>query len=303
LTEKARAEHWVGPVPLGYCKDDQGQLVPSDDAPAIRRMFELYATGRYSDVDVADEVNAQGWRARDWRTGERRLFGRESVRTILKNRAYIGDVSSGGHAYAGSHAPLVTAELYERVQQIRAARTHKGGQASIGRGGLLAQHIRCAQCGKPLWTHYSGRGSKRYYLCSGRDHRTCTTPMVQAPLVEAQVLDLLRALRIPDVWQAQVVALAETLVAQQQDRPSVDPAAIDTQLKRLAVVYADNLITDDEYQRKRDALRAQRAQAAAEQGRVDLQPALQLLSNMDALLAAATPDEQRELLGVVFSTV
>ncbi|PDV97446.1 recombinase family protein [Candidatus Chloroploca asiatica] len=60
--EKARQGKAVGPVPVGYRKDDQGVLVPSDDAEVVREIFRLYATGQYSYGDIADAMNQRGHR-------------------------------------------------------------------------------------------------------------------------------------------------------------------------------------------------------------------------------------------------
>ena len=134
LTEKARNGGWVGPVPLGYKKSADGDLVPSVDAEAVRRIFAWYASDRYSYTDVADDLNARGYRTLDWRTGERRLFGRESIRTILKNPAYYGVVQCGGHRYEGKHEPLVTQEVWSAAQAVREDRDTKGGKTVVNRG-------------------------------------------------------------------------------------------------------------------------------------------------------------------------
>ena len=94
-----------------------------------------------------------GHRTLDWKTGERGLFGRESVRTILQNRAYLGYVSSGGMEYPGSHPSLITLELWEECTHIRDARTRAGGVVKVQplEGEVLAQLIYCAACGSRSW--------------------------------------------------------------------------------------------------------------------------------------------------------
>ena len=95
LREKAHQGDWVGPVPLGYARHGK-TLAPSPDAEAVRLSYDRYESGNESDASVADALNAAGWRALDWHTGKRRLFGRESVRVILTNPAYKGIVRCSG---------------------------------------------------------------------------------------------------------------------------------------------------------------------------------------------------------------
>jgi site-specific DNA recombinase len=58
LRNKAKAGGKVGPVPLGYEKDERGELRPSVDAPVVRRIFELYASGQHTYTSIADLLNA-----------------------------------------------------------------------------------------------------------------------------------------------------------------------------------------------------------------------------------------------------
>lgn len=71
--------------------------------------------GLATDATIADELNARGHQTIDTKTGRRGRFEREGVRTILRNRAYLGYVSSGGVEYPGQHAPLIGVELWATV--------------------------------------------------------------------------------------------------------------------------------------------------------------------------------------------
>jgi site-specific DNA recombinase len=95
LQFKAKNGGWVGPAPLGYRRDG-GELVPSDDALLVVRIFTAYASGNHSYTSIAEELNSDG------HTIASRPFGRESIRGILHNTAYIGFVSCSGVTHQGS---------------------------------------------------------------------------------------------------------------------------------------------------------------------------------------------------------
>ncbi len=76
--------------------------------------------------------------------------------------------------------------------------------------------------------------------------------LVRILRLEAQALELMRALTLPSEWRTRVMHIAETLLQREQTSPSVDPATIEAKLQRLARTYNDGLISDNEYERERD---------------------------------------------------
>ena len=84
-------------------------------------MFERYATGSESDRTVAPWLNAKGAR-----TARDRPFGKDTVREMLCNAAYAGYVSGlrdRSRWMKGLHQPIVSEELFDRVQEVRSWRT------------------------------------------------------------------------------------------------------------------------------------------------------------------------------------
>ncbi len=300
LREKAAQGQWVGTVPFGYFRNAVGDLEPSADADGVRLAFQMYATGQYSDMTIADELNRRGYQSRA-RTGERRQFGREAVRCILQSRAYLGYVSAGGIEYQGTHAPLIAEELWQAVQAIRLERTTKHGKVITqnGGGGVLSGIIFCYACGKPMWYHYSL--NTIYYRCAGINYRTCRAKMVRADRIEEAAMSVLRALQLPDEWREEILRRAERLIRQERAQATPDRAHIEEQLRRLGMVFADELISREEYTRRRDMLRAQLAQASPAPARLDLAAAAEQLSTMTAVVEQANREERRAILRRVFS--
>ncbi|MEO8611876.1 MAG: recombinase family protein [Chloroflexota bacterium] len=98
--------------------------------------FEKYSQGIFSDLDVAQALNTEGYRT----TGAwgQNPFGKDTITPMLQNRFYIGETSYQGKKkdakkqyIPGRHEPLISRELFEKCQEVRAKR------AVIGVGVLL----------------------------------------------------------------------------------------------------------------------------------------------------------------------
>lgn len=220
---------WQNEAPLGYRRQTVGGSRPgtalevgqrkSDDekvrltpGPELERglvawMFERYATGTVSLGALAREL-AQRFPQRRW--------GRQTVRQVLRNRAYVGEVvwCRRPHDKAEAeqrrvrdrgewvvveraHPALVSLAVFDRVQRqlgenARELRSKAGGYP-------LSGLLRCATCGEP----YIGAGGPvgppsdpdryRFYRCRGGERGICPGRLgtVQARHIEPLVVDLL----------------------------------------------------------------------------------------------------------------
>jgi site-specific DNA recombinase len=302
--EQARRGDWVGPVPYGYERDGK-TLKPSADAAAVQLAFRLYATGMHSYLSIADELNHQGYHTFDSQTKERGIFGRENVRGILQNPAYIGHVRCKEVECAGKHLPLIDRETWDRCQALRESRKAKGGYSNVQEktGRLLSGLARCGACGAPMWAHPSSNAY--YYRCAGREHRTCNAATVRAEIVEAQALELVHTLALPGEWQQEILRQAEALCQPRVAKPTVSKTMIEAHLKRLALVYAAGDLDETTYRAERDRLR-QRLEENGEAAHVsvwDAQRAAALLSDIGDLLDGANEAERRAALRYLFAAL
>jgi hypothetical protein len=120
------------PVPGRTIRDgESGFTVPDPErAPLVRELFERYAGGQEFDRSLAAWLNATGARS-----AKGRPFSKDTVREILLNSAYCGYVvglRSKDRAVRGLHEPIVSEELFDRVQEVRTwrARVVKPGPPS-----------------------------------------------------------------------------------------------------------------------------------------------------------------------------
>src|SRR5262249_14350672 len=82
----------TGAPPFGYQRLDDGSMVPvEENAAIVRRVFEMYATGQFSNRSLAERLNAEGVRrpGQQGRDGQPASGGwiDEGVRSMLRNVA------------------------------------------------------------------------------------------------------------------------------------------------------------------------------------------------------------------------
>ena len=114
---------WMGGCPpLGYKIVDR-QLIPEEqEVPIIRLIFDKYLElGNMA--ALAQWLNEQGYHTKKWlvkgdRTRGGKAFKESSVRRILSNPIYIGQIThlAKQKVYKGKHKGIVDPELYSRVQ-------------------------------------------------------------------------------------------------------------------------------------------------------------------------------------------
>ena len=113
----------LGDIPFGYRSINSRvppEIVPGEGG-AVRRAFEYYAGGNHSMLDLADKLNAAGLRPRSKQGHE--FFSKATVAGMLSNPFYVGDITyHGGVVGRGQHKPIISRELWYRVQQVRKER-------------------------------------------------------------------------------------------------------------------------------------------------------------------------------------
>ncbi len=213
--------HNASIAPYGYRKgqtpDEPFQIVP-EEAEAVRRIFEMYATARYSMQEIADELNRLGYR----RSGHPRqkgpaMFTADAVSDILHNRFYMGEVGykhleKNPEIYSGKHEPIISRELWNQAQEARKLRRSKSrAYQEPYRVYLLNGVIHCALCGMPLRAQAISNGRRYYREMAHKRGLMCPNRNIgaDANLVEEQVSQLFLHVRLSDDWLDEVNKLLQ----------------------------------------------------------------------------------------------
>ncbi len=147
-------------------------------------MRDLKARGIVTGIKVSKNGNTWGGKP----------FSRGRLYHLLSNPVYLGEIPHKHDRHPGLHEPIVSRELWERVQERlhgQAARTGEGGKTEAARSPLTRKLF--DESGEPLYVQGAAKGERRYRyyvskrLVTGESRDTEKTWRVSAPDIERAV--------------------------------------------------------------------------------------------------------------------
>lgn len=171
ITERLRQGIYPSGAPLGYLNDTKAKCLIVDPklAPVVLKGFELYSTGQYSIRSICKWFADQGFRNRKGGT-----VYHSGIEKILKNPIYYGRFRYKGKLHDGKHTPIISKELFDKVQQVF-NRKHHPRTPSL-KTFPFKSILTCSRCN----THITAGLYKQkyvYYHCSFTKGR-CGNPYV-----------------------------------------------------------------------------------------------------------------------------
>lgn len=167
LKNRAEKGYHLGKAPVGYLntRDEykHGIIVPDPNkAHYIKRIFELYSTGAFSMEKLGTEMAKHGFK-----DSKDKPYPTKRIEDILKNPVYNGKVSYNEELFAGKHEPIISEELFHRIELMLENSKNKKPR---GETYIYSNYIKCAKCGYSMigttkhGAHNSG--TYIYYHCS-----------------------------------------------------------------------------------------------------------------------------------------
>lgn len=229
-------------APLGYLNRQEFidnvrrsyVVLDPERAPLIRWAFEQYALGDWAIRQIVDALNAQGLRSRT----SRKLVGKpltiSGVHHMLRNPYYMGVVPYRGIYHEGKHEPLISADLWLRVQDMLTAH-HLAGEKERKHPHYLKGTIFCGECGARLiYSRNRGHGGEyEYYTCLSRrtGRRPCTRKPVRLERIEDGVAWFYAAFQVgPERAERIRVGVRDELAVDREQ------AARETERARLRII-------------------------------------------------------------------
>lgn len=110
-TKASGGDKPAGVCPFGYqyADDKKSVVVDPDEAQLVRFMFTEGQKGK-SLSEITDALNGKGSLTR-----RGNAWTRGSVRAILRNRFYVGELQHQGRVIAGAHEPIISKVQFGKV--------------------------------------------------------------------------------------------------------------------------------------------------------------------------------------------
>jgi len=332
MRQKAKGGGTIGVAPFGYInvreRNNEGSeirtvAVDPERAPWVVWMFEQYATGEWTTAMLAGELASRKVTALPRPKSKGGPLAVSHVGNILQNRYYTGVVKFEGVEYPGKQPPLVSEELFQRVQAVREGRVASQEKPRV-HTHYLKGSVFCGQCGEPLTFEQTrnGRGVLYdYFYCLGRQVRKngCTFRAIQSSLLEDLIEEHWQTIRLPATTVDQIRDVVSSHIRQVVPERDRERQAAETQLAglhresdRLLHAHLADAVPLDQLKREQGRIAFERAslenrlnQATIEEARLfeALDRICELLTSGHALYLQSDGQGRRDLNQAVFERI
>ena len=264
LMQKFREGWQPTPPPMGYRSvggdRERKSCVPDEYlAPIIKQLFELYATGSYSILELQDWLSEQNVTAKNGSP-----LGHNSINIILNNPFYHGLIRWHGQSQIGNHRPIISKELYDTCQYVLAK--HRNFITRRRKHDFLLRGFAyCTDCGQRYTAEYhynehklKARGGKiSYYHCQKLGRNGCPSPYVETNKLEQLAAQQLKKVQFTDEFKEVVVRKTKeklesyrSLSAQQKQAITNQKVALELKRNRLEDELLESTIDRETFKRK-----------------------------------------------------
>lgn len=246
IRQKVRRGEWPCKAPVGYLNDTKTRKVVVDPERAqyVTQLFEQYATGRYNLTQIHQRALIWGLT-----NAHNRPVSFNVICNLMANPMYAGSFFYLGELCEGSHKPLISWDIFDRVQsvlrgQVR-GRFHKHTFPFSG-------FMRCGGCGAAITaeTHKN----HTYYRCTHKIGPCSQRHFLREEALVDQLRPLVEKVAISAEWIEQMSISIEEAKRSEHESISLSVkeaqdqlSALQKKLDRLMDLFLEQGITRDEF--------------------------------------------------------
>ena len=257
MLQKAHEGYYPSFAPLGYLNIENElngrkiKIIGIDPSKSqiIKKIFKLYSTGVYSLQKISHFANEEGLRSR-----KGHKIHKSAIYKMLKNPIYYGDFKWNNKIYKGKHSPIISKELFDKVQKTFFSKYNKSQKIqkhNFAFTGLLT----CAKCGCAITAEIQ-KNKYIYYHCTSYKGK-CGNQFIREEILTEKLGELVKKIRIePKIinW------LKEALLMSHKDEQEYHNSQIKSlqaqynklqhRLDKIYIDKLDEIVTTEYYQEK-----------------------------------------------------
>ncbi len=279
MRQKVRRGEYPGLAPIGYLNDVRAKTIMVDRKRSIiiRKGFELYAENNSCLEAVAVFLAKHGITS---------SFGnplkKDRISYILSNPFYTGFFRYGKELYEGKHQPIITKQLFDKVQGVLKGRSHAHHTVTKEPRALCGL-LSCGTCGMMITGEYQLKRERNgnihrytYYRCTKKSKKIeCNEPYIREEKLDEQLSKLLSGMFLPLEWTQELrnrLELDRRDIAMSgktlQDETEDTIRELQTKIERLLDGYLAQDIEREVYLKKKADLLSQKKSLEEKQSRL-----------------------------------
>jgi site-specific DNA recombinase len=265
LRQKLRNGVYPGFAPIGYANELRNHTILKDPEnwQIVKRLFEEYATGKNTLEQIQKLALSLGLMSRR----SKKNLSLSRIQRMLQNPFYYGLFQFKNEIYEGNHEPIISKQLFEKVQRIMADRGKPRKEKPNHNFGYLGI-FKCGECGRAITAEQHIKKSGlvfRHYRCT-KKNTNCQQKYVNEKDLHLQINDIFQKVTLPPEWLKPILAKLDEeekeicqnsqSFAQNMEKEMLE---IENKVSRLLDMQLENTISLAEYKEKKGKLLNQKA--------------------------------------------
>ncbi len=312
IEQKLKRGECIGQAPIGYLnfRDDEDKsnvIVDQDKGFLVVKVFELYATGKYSMKTISELVKNLGLTAKSGKA-----LSTSQIEQILSEPFYYGIMLVKGIEYPHHYETLISKQLFLKCQKVRESWNKKPFQYAA-KPFIFRGLVSCDVCNCTI-TPETAKGKYTYYSCTNYRGK-CKRLYVPEKVLLEPIYDTLKRLELPQAGIDYVVKGLRKATEAEQDfyRQAIanlqaEYNKIDDRISKMFDEKMDSSITPEMYDRKLKEYKEKQADIAqqiAEHSKADENHYLIAARILDiskrafSIFESSEPNEKRQFLNFI----
>ena len=253
LRQKFRRGERPGVAPVGYLNELRHHTVVKDPErwQIVKKIFETYATGNYTLEDIQIMSFKSGLVGRR----KRRALTLGTIHYLLRNPVYYGVFIVCGELYQGTHEPIISKQLFDKVQEVMKQKG-KPVKPEVVKNFPFLRMLKCGECGRAITAEKKIKPSGReyiYYRCT-KKQRVCSQKYLEQKEVVKQFNEIVQKVALSDEvkndflrrWEADNTKYS-TKTSADKNKLRVELKSLEEKQMNLLDAYLDHTILNEEY--------------------------------------------------------
>ena len=252
--QKLRNGVWPGKAPIGYFNEPIKRNIEINQTNAlfVKLAFNLYSKGNIGLVELTRKLSKAGLKNK-----QGKMYKLDTIRAVLENTFYFGLIKYNGEYYEGTHTPIISKDLFDKVHELLNKKTFHIRQ-NFHKFPFTRLMV-CGDCGASI-TAEVARGH-HYYHCTYKKGACSQRRFTRGELIETQLRKALFSVSIPDYWKGMFLRRLEKEGKWEKQRHKVSIkrelgrlGEVEEKLSKLLDGYLNGIIKPDQYKFKQEEL-------------------------------------------------